>query len=282
MRFMRLLAALFAVTLLAAACGDDDSGSTDATGQPEPAEEDEGPVRTIEAPSAAITVDGDAADWADITGLDLTLEPISDEDASPHDAVLKVAHDDENVYVLLQVDDDFNYNPENGHKSGAAAVEWAIESGAGEHMGAEDEDRDTSLGMVDIWHWELECAAGTEAGGAVNDAGNGDPGNDAGCNLDDEWATVPENREDDNGDGAENSILGVYSHSAAQEDADGTWTFEFSRPLQTGDSQDAQFTVGQDAKMAVAYWDPDETPEGWEDDLHVQSANQGWIVVEFA
>ena len=65
-----------------------------------------------------------------------------------------------------------------------ATIEWAIDQGAGAHMGIEEPDRETSLGMVDIWHWELECALGEQMGGRVSDAGDGDPGNDAACNFD--------------------------------------------------------------------------------------------------
>ena len=89
-------------------------------------------------------------------------------------------------------------------------------------MGIEEPDRETSLGMVDIWHWELECAIGEEMGGRVAGPGDGDPGNDSGCNFDDEWSTTPENREDDNGAGAENSLLGVFTHTNPVEGADGS------------------------------------------------------------
>ena len=53
------------------------------------------------------------------------------------------------------------------------------------------------------------------------------------------------------------------------------------RPLDTGDAQDAQFAVGSSSLVATAYWDADTGPEGWEDEFHVQSANQGWITVNF-
>ena len=212
----------------------------------------------------------------------MTLEPIAGEDFDEKQATLKVAYDSDNVYVLLTVDDDFDLNLEDAKLSPANAIQWAIDAGAGEAMGAEEPDRETSLGMVDIWHWELECAAGVDSGGAVNPSGDGkDPGNDATCNFDDEWATDVESREDDNGAGAENSLLGVFSHSDPTVGNDGTFIFEMSRPLQTGDAQDAQFAPGDTARLAVAYWDPDNGPDGWTDDEHVQSANQGWIEVTF-
>ena len=233
---------------------------------------------------ASITVDGDPADWANVPGLDLTLEPIEtiDEDVATVPATIQVAHDDTNIYVLFSVHDDYDWVPDDAHLSGAAAIMFAVDAAAGPHMGSGEDVGIPSLGTADIWHWELECPAGTEAGGAVNGPGEGnDPGNDSGCNLDDEWATDAYTREDDNGPGAENSILGVWSHTASTAGVDGTWHFEFSRPLQTGDAQDAQFEKGGTALLAVAYWDPDVSPEGWEGDTHVQSSEDGWIELRF-
>lgn len=294
MSLKRVFGALFVVALLAAACGADDD---DDQGADPPATEvvTEAPVdevevvmgppfvdtgRTLDAPQAVIVVDGDAADWADVDGLDMTLFPITDEGFDTKEATLKVAHDDEFVYVLFQVDDDYNWNAEDPHLSGSSAIQWAIDPGAGEGMGATDADRETSLGLVDIWHWELECAAGEQSGGAVSGPGEGkDPGNDAACNFDDEYASHTEAREDDNSEGAENSLLGVWTHTADVAEQDGTWTFEMRRPLNTGDVQDIQFEAGSNARVAVAYWDADTGPEGWEDEFHVMSANQGWITI---
>jgi hypothetical protein len=52
-----------------------------------------------------------------------------------------------------------------------------------------------------------------------------------------------------------------------------------SRPLDTGDTQDAQFASGEKAYLALAYFDPSETPEGWTDAGHLQSADIGWIEI---
>jgi hypothetical protein len=277
-----LLAAVAIIGLVVTACGspsEEPSESQPEESQPVESQAGNG-ARTITAAEADITVDGDASDWDGIDGLTLTLEAIADEEVESHDASVKVAHDGEYLYVLFEVTDDYNWVADDAHLSSAAAVQWAVDTDAGEHMGADEPDRETSLGIVDIWHWELECAAGEETGGEVSEPGtDADPGDDGGCNFDDEWAEVPETREDDNGTGAENSLLGVWSHSDATADADGTWVFEMRRPLDTGDEYDAQFAVGETALMALAYWDPDESPEGWADDGHVQSSNQGWIEV---
>ncbi len=252
--------------------------STEAPAAPveEPAE------RSLDAPVAAITVDGDPSDWADVVGLAMTLEPIvadADKPIENRDVTIKMAHDDENIYALFTVDDDYNWNAEDAKLSSAAALLFPVDSG-GPHMGADDEQGANSTGLVDVWHWELECAAGIESGGAVNPPGEGkDLGNDSVCNFDDEWASDALTRGDDNGAGAENNLLGVWNHSNPTADSPGLWYFEMSRPLQTGDEQDARFAAGESTLLALAYWDSDFGPDGWDDSTHVQSSNQGWIQV---
>lgn len=259
--------------------GHDDAGDDAApTTEPPPARIE----RELVAPVAAITVDGDISDWDGITDLEMTLEAIVEEDAPARDASIRVAHDDEFIYVLFTVDDDFNWSDVDPHFSGAPAVMWPVEEAAGPHMGGEELSGHPALGMVDIWYWRLDCPIGVEQGGAVGGPGTGDPGNDAACNFDDEWATDPETHEDDIGPGAENSLLGVFSHTNPVEDGDGTWHFEMRRPLQTGDPMDAQFVVGETTRLALAYWDPDAGQNGWGRRNHVQSANQGWIDVVLA
>jgi len=289
------------VALVAAACGDDDATGettvstaapvTTAT-TPAPTTDAPAPATTTEesaggvvytAPEAAITVDGDPSDWAEIPELHMILKPIKGEEvveAELHDATVQVAYDADYIYMLFGVDDDFDFVEGDAKLSAAMAVAWAIDSGAGEAMGATEDDHETSLGLVDIWHWELDCAAGVESGGAVYEPGaDKSPGNDSGCNFDDEYSTSPEDREDDDMAGAENSLFGVYSHTADVNGEAGTWYFEMSRPLQTGDAGDAQFVAGGTGLLALAYWDADQTPEGWEDDSHVQSTDLGWIEI---
>ncbi len=317
MRQVRYLALVAALILVVGACSDDDAGTTtDAPPATEAPATTQAPATTaapattvadddhdegeedddhdegeedhdeagfqLDAPAAAITVDLDISDWDAVPGLDLTLEGIESESVDSKDVTLKVAHDDEFLYVLISVEDDYNWSAEDSHLSAATAVLWAIDDGAGPHMGTEaegEEEEYVSLGMVDIWLWHLECGFGEESGGSVSGA---DDGNDPGCNFDDEYATDPETREDDGADGeagAENSLLGVWMHTNPVADGDGTWYFEMSRPLQTGDAQDAQFAVGQSALLALAYWDADNSPDGWEDAEHVQSSSLGWIEV---
>ena len=251
--------------------------TTEAPAPPEVAVE-----RSLDAPLAAITVDGDASDWASVPGLATTLEPIVSmaDSVENMEATIKMAHDGENIYALFTIDDDYNFNSDDLKLSAAIALLFPVDTG-GPSMGADDEEGENSTGMVDIWHWEAECGVGEPSGGgAGHPQGEGkDPGNDANCNFDDEWATDAETREDDNGEGAENSLYGVWTHTNPVEDGPGVYYFEMSRPLQTGDAQDAQFTIGEPTTLALAYWDVDWSNKGWTDDSHVQSANQGWIDV---
>jgi cytochrome c553 len=239
-------------------------------------------VLAVAAP-AGLTIDGDRSDWADIDGLELELRQFDipagsdwefDGEVAPKAALMKVATDANNIYVLIEVEDSFDYVAGDRGLSPALGVMFQIEAVAGPHMGATDDDIETGVGMVDIWHWQLDCAAGTLSGG-------GDPGdgNDPDCNLDDEYATDPEERDDDDQAGAENSLVGSWSHTATSIGADGTWIFEMSRPLNTGDQTDAQFTSGGTALAAVAYWDPKESVVGWSDAGHVTSADLGWIEI---
>jgi hypothetical protein len=261
------------VTTTVPAAGE---GTTESTTAPESV------AAEIEAPVATITVDGNPSEWNEVAGFDVVLEPIEIANVSPMPATIKVAHDGTSVFVLFAVADDFNWSPEDPHLSGAPAVMWSMEMAAGPHMGGDDPSGRPGLGMVDIWYWRLECPAGQPSGGAVSGPGDGDPGNDGACGLDDEWATDPSTNEDDAGPLAENSLLGAFSHTNPVEDGEGTWFFEVGRPLQTGDPQDAQFTVGGVAHLALAYWDPDARDDGWGRIDHLQSSYLGWLDVRLA
>jgi len=264
------------------------------TPMPSPSHEPGGDVIAFEAASATIAVDGDTSDWSAIEGATVKLEQIRLANLPPAqaaeikfgpldpvDVTFKVANDGKNVYVLLEVPGDFDYDPANHNLSASVAVMFRVDEPAAPHMGAEEPELDKSLGIVDIWHWELDCGPGAASGGK-GIAGGDDPA----CNLDDEYSTTPENRKDDGGGdvvnaAAENGLTGVWEHTGRSSGAGapGTWIFEFSRPLQTGDPQDGQFASGSTAYVALAFFDPNEGPEGWSDAGHLQSAYSGWIEV---
>ena len=221
---------------------------------------------------SAYTMDGDPADWAAVPAFDVPLVSLDGSRATT--AQLQVDFDDENIYVLVSVDDDFNATPFDHKGSGSIAVQWAIDPGAGPHMGTDGVNIFTSTGAVDLWHWEIDCDAGVLSGGIDRT----EDGNDPACNFDDEFATTPFDRVDDAGD---NFLQGAYDHSAraAGEDAAGTWYWEMTRPLTTTEAQDIQFTGDGPFQVALAYWDPDQSPDGWTADGHLQSSDDGWISV---
>ncbi|NNK92106.1 MAG: hypothetical protein HKO87_06700 [Acidimicrobiia bacterium] len=275
----RFAIAIGVLGLVAASCGGgetvEDTTTTAVTTTTSPTTTTI-PVRTLVAPQASIVVDGSDGDWAAVEGLRLKMDSVHGVyGLDPAWVDVKVAHDDTHVFVLMRLDDDFNWDPDDPRLSAAPSVAWAIDDMAGVAHGAGDTDRDASFGRTDIWQWKLACPSGTDAGGAA--AGTvSDGGRDPECSLDD---LVASTAYDDAPDSGENSLLGAWSHTDPTEDAFGSYVFEFSRPLDTGDADDLQFSMGDVALLALAYWDPDNGPDGWEPDLHVVSSYEGWIEV---
>ena len=81
----------------------------------------------FEAAKAAITVDGGVVDWAAVKGATIPLKQIDVSKLDPAqvtdlkidigklaatNATLKVATDAKNIYVLVEVEDGFDYNPD--------------------------------------------------------------------------------------------------------------------------------------------------------------------------
>ena len=150
-----LLAALAVLALVAVACGDDDDGGsptaeptatpttapttapTDApTAQPTDTGDGDTPEITLDAATATITVDGDDSDWSGIEGVTVPMEQIEipsgvdwDEPGplDPIDVTLKMATDSENVYALVEVPDDYNFDPADHNFSPSIAVMFLID-----------------------------------------------------------------------------------------------------------------------------------------------------------
>ena len=109
-------------------------------------------------------------------------------------------------------------------------------------------------------------------------------GNDHTSNSDDEFSVHPCIRDDDASSKAHlsrylqrnmytyrNQLRYAWSHSAinsyqypfATNGADGTYIFEFSRPLTTNENTDAQFSVGGDGYYSFALWIPPALGGEW-------------------
>ncbi len=218
-------------------------------------------------------IDGVVDDWEGVPSLEVDLHSL--DAARSMESAVQVSFDASNIYFLFSVPDDYNATLGEHELSGSVAVSWAIDHDAGPHMGSDGVNIAKGLGMVDLWHWEIDCGPGEMSGGIDRT----EDGDDPACNLDDEYANSPLDRHDDTGN---NLLKGVYDHSgrATGEDAQGIWYWELSRPLVTDDAQDIQFKAGDTVKLAVAYWDPDESPSGWSGPGHLQSAEGGWITVK--
>ncbi|MBI4340405.1 MAG: c-type cytochrome [Chloroflexi bacterium] len=237
----------------------------------------------LEARRAAITVDGKTTDWAAIERTGVTLAQVKPIPSlkmgklAPIVVDLKVAVDSQKVYVLVEVPDDYDWVRTDPYLSGKVSVMFRIDDPAAPHMGTTEEEQKKSLGMVDMWHWTPACGPGEVAGG-----GGVPGGKDPKCSLNDEWSTTPTIHKTDNTPQAENSLAGAWEHTgrAGGPGASGTWVFEMSRPLATGDPQDVQLKLRGKAYVALAYWDPDETPDGWTEVGHLQSATpHDWVEV---
>ncbi|MFQ6673109.1 MAG: c-type cytochrome, partial [Candidatus Tectimicrobiota bacterium] len=98
----------------------------------------------LQAARATITVDGDNSDWAGIAGLSVTLRQPDytgtdfdvPDPVDPIDAVVKVAIDDQNIYILLEITDDYDFDPADHNFSASPNVMFLIDPAAGPHMGA--------------------------------------------------------------------------------------------------------------------------------------------------
>ena len=161
-----LLAILVAIGLVvvAAACGDDPTPTTRPTATPTTVPTptvQAGP--TYDAATGARNVDGADEDWAGVPVLAVPLKSLDGQRDLTVD--LQVSFDSSRIYTLVTVPDDFNATPGDHHGSGSCALLWAIAPAAGPHMGTDGVDFATSLGLVDIWHWEIDCGPGVVSGG---------------------------------------------------------------------------------------------------------------------
>ncbi|MHA2105692.1 MAG: ethylbenzene dehydrogenase-related protein [Candidatus Hodarchaeales archaeon] len=228
---------------------------------------------TYKSGDLGIAIDGEAGDWADVDKATVTLKPAVTGTGSYSASVQSVWNDTHIAFLISVVDDlDFEdiHPPHNGshRKSAALGVLFVIDGGADAVRmgGTGDHANETSAGLVDIWHWELDHDMGTVEGG-FNDDDATAGGNDPAGNLDDEYATHSEDRHDDD---TENNLMGAWGHTGSTNGTAGTWYFEIVRPLTNSDTKDVQFVSEESYFMNLAYWDADEIGDhaGWTDDGH--------------
>jgi hypothetical protein len=226
-----------------------------------------------------ITIDGQIGDWAGIPGTTITMiRPMATSQRIEDGLEVRMAYDDSNVYVLILVTDDYDYNATEHHNSAAVAVLFAIDEDATPEMGG-------GRGYVDIWHWELDVGPGVVTGFNIGS------GNDPVGNNDDEYALSFSDRHDDS---IANELYGAWSHTdMSAVGAEGMWIFEFKRALTTSDAtQDVQFQTDETARMSIGYWDADELGEpgvnnGWTAEGHYTTCidpvalDFSWINIQF-
>ncbi|XP_042428136.1 uncharacterized protein LOC122015354 isoform X1 [Zingiber officinale] len=170
------------------------------------------------------------------------------------------------------------------------------------HMPGSCTDKNCHGHEVDIMHFSVgKAIPGRLYGSNLVDNSKGN-GNDSFGHLVDVYAWNPHCRYlDGTGPPEDKSIgkndwVGAWWHSSLvshtgfiEEDSpygksgeQGTYLFEFSRPLRTMDrfQQDAQFTIGQTSKVAVAFWYPTDG-KPWSKSQHF-SASCNWLALDVA
>ncbi len=231
-----------------------------------------------------ITLDGDASDWKDIPAS-ATVNLTGLYGHRWKLATFKVAFNTTHIAILYKIDDDFNMATDN-RLSAAVAIMWAISDEAGPFMGSTDETGTQPGAPVDIWHWWLNGSYRALAGGQ----GKVDSGKDPIGHLDDKHSTYADDLKLTGENEKENSLFGSWGFEVngktvttpPENDTEGSYVVEIIRPLQTSDdpNNDAQFQEGQTYKLALAYWDPDQSSLGWLRNGHLISPiNHYWIYV---
>lgn len=229
----------------------------------------------------SITIDGMIDDWVGIDGVNITLKPARIIGHGNHEMVFKSIHNENKIYFLIMVEDDYYfYNMATGisHRNAAAlAVAFPIDEGAlVQYMGGSNDttfdELNTTTGEVDIMHWQLDTLAGVVTGGS---RGLESRLGDGVANLDDEYSTTPWDRHDDDDTASNNLWSGSWSHTGdSTNGSTGWWIFELSRDLASSDIHDFSFVEGDTTDVVVAYWSPNETTENkWTNDGHYTNSN---------
>ena len=228
------------------------------------------------------TLDGNLTDWADVVGAyqSTMVQPLTAAVYDAGDVTYKCQYDADNIYFALEIPGEFRFNATNDHQCASIATMTKIGSmatfdnmgGCPDAMGgctAGGAIPDTCTDYrVDIGaHWELsETNAGSMYG------------------IGDEYSASPYCRLEDDDADAGQEWSGAWAHTNPVEGESGMYQFELVRSLKTASTfSDAQITAGDTIQFGVAFWDPFETDEGWDDATHfVTGCANNWIDLELA
>ncbi|PIN10060.1 hypothetical protein CDL12_17351 [Handroanthus impetiginosus] len=255
-----------------------------------------------------VTLDGHADDWDAVDGFEFPLRPALDPDEDKEyeagKMTIKVLHDGRDVYFMLQVDGDYVYSKGDDHKCPSVALMFQVgESATYHNMGGCKESPKTCNSTscrgyeVDIMHFSIgnSIPGRLYGGNSINGEGKANR-----VGLVDMYSWNPHCRNiDSSGPSGNDSVAlndwkGAWWHSSfsthsgyVEDDSpygssghEGTYYFEFSRPLRTMDrlQQDTQFTIGQPSKFSAAFWYPaDGNP--WHGSAHY-TISCDWIPLD--
>eukprot|EP00250_Pteridium_aquilinum_P034121 c7097_g1_i1 orf=498-1595(-) len=261
-----------------------------------------------------ITLDGRSSDWTSVAGQSFVpLQALAPDPAHPFatgSLNIKVVHDGHDVFFLLEFPGPYEFMQGDNHKSPSVALMFGIGDDATYHnMGGCEQEKDNCSSVsceghaVDLMHFSVGNAVpGRLYGENFYDNANG-TGKDSFGSLNDLYGWNPHCRYFDglspNGSripssGAQNDWRGAWSHSSmdityglissdspySPSGVEGTFTFEFARPLRTSDrlQQDVQFTIGSTHRFMAALWYPrNQVP--WVGYEHY-TANCDWIPLD--
>lgn len=261
-----------------------------------------------------ITLDGLSSDWASVAGQSFVpLQAIQPDPAHPYASGrlnIKVVHDGHDVFFLLEFPGPYEFTQGDKHKCPSVALMFGIGDDATyNNMGGCDQTLDACSSIsceghaVDLLHFSIGAAIPGRLYGANAFDNANSTGRDSIGSLNDMYAWNPHCRHLDglfpNGSsipssGAQNDWRGAWSHSSmdltygltssdspySTFGAQGTFTFEFARPLRTSDrlQQDVQFTIGNTHRFMAALWFPmNHVP--WVGYQHY-TANCDWIPLD--
>lgn len=241
------------------------------------------------------TLDADLTEWQSIDGVTTSLQSITGTKYEAGDASLKCMFDNQTIFFAFEIPGAYQYNASVDElcaaigimtKVGVSATFYNM-GGCPDAMsgcGSTGTIPDTCVDyVVDIGaHWQLPSTPkqGFEYGigkQSVNDEGETE-------GVVDEFAASPYCRLEDKESNGSNDWYGAWKHTNPTEGMDGTYIFELSRPLSTASATtDAQYLAGGAYDVGVAFWDPNESADGWSDPGHyVTGCANKWIELQLA